>query len=203
LANGFVKLHRKLLDNEILRNPHLLQLFVYCLLKANWTESEVDWDGKKMILQPGQFITGRFSIARDLNCKPITAYARLRSLKRNNTINTKSNNKKTLVTIVNWELYQSDVIEYNNENNNENNNKITTKYQQNNTNEESKKLRNKEKEYRRTASSPSFRNKTQKPANMLTEDHEHTNIEDDDSLCVDVIAEAKKLAEKQKARTPQ
>lgn len=56
--------------------------------------------------------------------KPSTVYSYMKLLEENGNITIKSNNKFSLVTVVNWELYQTD-----NENSN---NRITTKWQQNN-----------------------------------------------------------------------
>lgn len=56
--------------------------------------------------------------------KPSTIYSYMKLLEENGNITIKSNNKFSLVTVVNWELYQTD-----NENSN---NRITTKWQQNN-----------------------------------------------------------------------
>lgn len=56
--------------------------------------------------------------------KPSTVYSYMKLLEENGNITIKSNNKFSLVTVVNWELYQTD-----NENSN---NRITTEWQQNN-----------------------------------------------------------------------
>ena len=57
----------------------------------------------------------------------------------------KSNNKKTVVTIVNWALYQGNENNCNNKittKEQQNNNKVTTKEQQNNTNKNIKNIKN-------------------------------------------------------------
>lgn len=137
---GWIKLHRKLLENPIMKKPELLQLFVFCLLKANHEDGKAFWGMNEMEVKRGQFITGRFELAYALNCKPETIYKRLQTLRKMNIVNTESNNKNTLVTIVNYELYQAEEEKSNNKSNNE----VTTNEQQSNTNKNDKNVRNKE-----------------------------------------------------------
>ena len=65
MHNGFVKLYRKLLENPIFQKPNVLVIFIYCLLKANYTRKEIIWNGKTMVIERGSFITGRTKIAQD------------------------------------------------------------------------------------------------------------------------------------------
>ncbi len=127
-GNGFIKIHRKLLDNPIFSKPELLQLFLYCLLQAKHTPAKEFWGKTERIIERGQFTTGRFKIASDLKCNSSSAYKRLQKLKNLNFINTESNNEKTLITIVNYEIYQG----AENKSNSESNNEVTTREQRNN-----------------------------------------------------------------------
>lgn len=81
-------------------------------------------------LKEGQFITGRFSGAKELKLNPSTFYKYLKMLEAMQMLELKSNNKMTVVSIENWTKYQNTQ----NEKYQQNNNKITTKEQQNNTN---------------------------------------------------------------------
>ena len=105
--DGWIKLHRKLIENPIFQKEELLQLFIYCLLKANHEPNKIIFNGKEMVVEKGQFITGREVLAKDLNKKPITTYKRLKILENLQILNIKSNNKFSLVTVVNYGLYQS------------------------------------------------------------------------------------------------
>jgi DNA-binding transcriptional regulator YhcF (GntR family) len=99
---------------------------------------------EELTIEEGQFVTGRFTIATDLKANPNTIYKRLDSLRRLQFLNIKSNNKFSVITIVNWELYQGN----GDESNNKSNNKVTTKEQQSNTNKNVKNvINNKQKEY--------------------------------------------------------
>jgi len=103
---GYVKLYRKSLDSPIFQNPKLWQVWCYCLMRANHKTTTVLFDGKEMLLHPGDFITGRFKGAEDCNMKPSTFWNQLNKLKRVNSIDIKSDNKKSIITLVNWKAYQ-------------------------------------------------------------------------------------------------
>lgn len=138
---GWIKLHRKLLDNPIMKKPELLQLFMYCLLRANHEPETIIFGEKEVQIKRGSFLTGRYSLEADLGCKAITLYKRLQKLKNLDFVTLNSNNKFTVVTVVNWELYQS----AEEESNSKSNNKITSKEHQSNTNKNDKNDKNDKK----------------------------------------------------------
>ncbi len=135
---GWIKLHRKLLDNPIFDNPNLLRVWMWCLLKASHDNYKQMVGLQVIDLEPGQFVTGRFKGSDELKINPSTFYKYLKTLERLQMIRLSSNNKMTIVSIENWERYQTkDSQEYQ-----QNNNKITTKEQQNNTNKNGKNIKN-------------------------------------------------------------
>ena len=138
---GWIKLHRKLIENPIFLKPELLQLFIYCLLKANHEAQKIIFNGQEIEIKIGQFITGRNAMAKDLKQNPITTYKRLKILENLQILNIKSNNKFSIVTVLNWELYQSEEMKRNSKRNN----KGTTREQQGNTNKNDKNDKNDKK----------------------------------------------------------
>ena len=138
---GWIKLYRKLIENPIFLKPELLQLFIYCLLKANHETQRIIFNGQEIEIKPGQFITGRNAMAKDLKQNPITTYKRLKILENLQILNIKSNNKFSVATVLNWELYQSEEIKRNTKRNN----KGTTREQQGNTNKNDKNDKNDKK----------------------------------------------------------
>ena len=140
---GWIKLHRKLIENPIFLKPELLQLFIYCLLKANHEPQRIIFNGQEIEIKIGQFITGRNAMAKDLKQNPITTYKRLKILENLQILNIKSNNKFSVVTVVNYGLYQSEEIKRNTKRNN----KGTTREQQGNTNKNDKNDKNEKNIY--------------------------------------------------------
>jgi hypothetical protein len=146
---GYIKLYRKLLCNPIFKNPYLLQLFVYCLLKANHSGGKAFYGADEIEINPGQFVTGRFELSSALGENSSSTYKRLKRLESLHVLGLQSNNKNTLVTVLNWSVYQSSNTDLDNEVTGEgqqSNNKVTTKGQQSNTNENDKNVKNDKKD---------------------------------------------------------
>ena len=61
---------------------------------------------KIVYLEPGQFVFGRKVASRDLNIPETTIYRHLEFLKSVGNIDVKTNNKFSIITIINWERYQ-------------------------------------------------------------------------------------------------
>ena len=101
---GYIKLHRKILDNGVFADAELLKVFVWCILKANTTPNVVY--GRKVDV--GEFITGRITASEELYLKPSTIYKRLQKLKSQGYIDISSTTKNSLITVVNYKSYQLD-----------------------------------------------------------------------------------------------
>ena len=102
MLNGWIKLHRKLLDNGVFYDAELLKVFIWCILKANRKPKEVN--GIK--LKTGQFISGRISASEELHIKPSTVYNRLQRLQRMGYVNIKSTNKFSIISVLKYGQYQ-------------------------------------------------------------------------------------------------
>ena len=103
---GWIKLHRKILDNGIFSDAELLKVFIWCLIKANSSIKQKNvYDVK---LKTGQFITGRVSASEELLMKPSTVHNRLKKLQRMQYITLKSTTKYTIVQVKNFSKYQLD-----------------------------------------------------------------------------------------------
>ena len=65
MNNGYIKLHRKILDNPIvMKDTECLAVWIYLLLNATHKEKSVMFKGKRVTLKPGQLITGIISISK-------------------------------------------------------------------------------------------------------------------------------------------
>lgn len=135
---GWIKLHRQLLCSHIFQNEKLLKIWIWCLMKATHKEKEQIVGRQKVKLKKGQFVTGRNAAAAELGMAPSTAWDYLKLLEAESCINIKSNNKFSVVTVVNWAFYQGS-----NENfDSKIDSKKTTNEQQMDTNKNEKKKDN-------------------------------------------------------------
>jgi hypothetical protein len=104
--DGYIKLARCLLNKPIFQNEKLLKVWIWCLMKASHKEHTQLVGLQKIDLKPGQFITGRNAGAQQLKMKPSTFWDYMQWLKGNQSLDIKTDNKKSLVTLINWEQYQ-------------------------------------------------------------------------------------------------
>ena len=139
---GYIKLHRKTMCSPVWDDPFYFKLWMYCLMKASHQKREQIVGNQMIELEEGQFITGRQSLAEDLNkgMKPklkqseITWWRYLNNLEKWGMLNIKRTTKYSVVSVINWHKYQ--------ESEQQMNNKRTTDEQQMNTNKNVKNVKN-------------------------------------------------------------
>lgn len=137
--NGWVKLHRKMLDNPIImKDAEHLAVWMYLLLNATHAEYPALFKGKKITLQPGQLITGRKSIASTLCVSESKVTRILSAFESEQQIEQLTSNKNRLISVVNWDKYQI----FDQQNEQQMNNNWTTTEQQVNTNKKNKNVKN-------------------------------------------------------------
>ena len=120
MAGDWIKLHRRLLDNPIMQHAGLSQLWLYCILRANWRESKTMIPGtlNEIVIPRGSFLTGRFALHKALYPKsdkreqpapaPYTLWRWLLSLESMGCLTTKTvSSRCTLVSVVKYSDYQS------------------------------------------------------------------------------------------------
>lgn len=106
MSKGYIKLWRKALDNDWLKNHELWVFWTYCLLRARHKAGAVKVGFQEITLQPGQFIFGRLQAARDLAMSEWKIRHCLTFLKSSGNLTSKTTNKFSIITIINWETYQ-------------------------------------------------------------------------------------------------
>jgi len=100
--NSWVKIFRSLLNWEWYHDVVTRDLFIHCLLKANYKSTT--WKG--ISIGEGEFITSLENLAQKLNFSVRNIRTAIKHLKSTNEITTKPTNKYTLIKIVNWGLFQ-------------------------------------------------------------------------------------------------
>lgn len=104
---GWIKIHRKLLDNPITcKDSDYLSVWIYLLLNATHKEHDVLFKGKRITLQKGQLITGIISISRKIKIDKNKIQRILKSFENDKQITQQTSNKNRLISIINWNEYQ-------------------------------------------------------------------------------------------------
>jgi len=105
--SGFVLLHRKITESAVFDNPDLLRVWIWCLCEAYYTEQVKLIGLQEVVIQAGQFATGRKKAAEKLKLSESTFWRYLKTLEKLDMISIKANNKFSVITVVNWGLYQN------------------------------------------------------------------------------------------------
>lgn len=100
--NGYVKIHRKLLQWGWYQDHAVKEVWLHLLLTASFRQSTY----RGITIEPGQCIVGTEQMAKDLGFTRQQIRTALNKLNSTNEITTKSTNKFSIVTLVNWEEYQ-------------------------------------------------------------------------------------------------
>jgi len=103
---GWVSLHRKLLENPIFKNHKLLQTFLYCLLKATHEDYKALIGDQLVDLKPGQLATGRKAISQATNLTEQNVRTALSKLEKLGILTITPTTKYSIITVVSWDLYQ-------------------------------------------------------------------------------------------------
>jgi ABC-type antimicrobial peptide transport system permease subunit len=150
MITGWIKLHRQLLNWEWYSNVNVRLLFIHLLLITNYEDSKFEG----MLIKRGQAVIGLLELAKSTSLSVQQIRTALNKLKSTNEITIKSTNKFSIVTLVNYSLYQCKEDEDNNQNNKQDNKQITNKQQTNNkqitTSKELQELQE-EKEFKETS----------------------------------------------------
>lgn len=99
---GWIKLHRQFLEWEWSNDSNMVHLFIYLILNANHKDKK--WKG--VTIKKGQLISGINSLNKNTSISIQSIRTCLERLKSTCEITIKSTNKYSIITIVNWELYQ-------------------------------------------------------------------------------------------------
>ena len=123
-------------------NPDLLKVWIWCLLKATHDDYTQMVGLQEVNLVKGQFVFGRKVASDELQMSESKTYRLIKKLELMQNLNIKTNNKFSIITIENWELYQFDENKNEQQFEQQMNNKRTTNEQQMNTNKNIKNNKN-------------------------------------------------------------
>ena len=118
---GWIKLHRKLRNNPLMRRPNYRAVWIELLFEAEhgmkkvggkWVPKEenemrqVLWNGQKIYLQPGQLTCGAKQISEWTGVSRGTVERILKRFKSEEQIEVLTSNHFSLITVKKWKQYQ-------------------------------------------------------------------------------------------------
>lgn len=111
MAKGWIRLHRRLQDCEIWANNQPFDMrsaWVDLLMLANHKETTMLFDYEEIVVGRGQLITSVRQLGARWSWSKNRTLKYLRTLELLKMIHRDSNNKRTLITIENYAVYQDD-----------------------------------------------------------------------------------------------
>lgn len=122
-SNGFIKMHRKMVDWEWYKDPNTFRVFIHLLLSASYKDTEF----RGYQIKPGQVVCGRKQLAEELGLSESAIRTSLNHLKSTNEIAIKSTNKFSIITIKKWRKYQSVDVDNSQQNSQQHDQRLTSK----------------------------------------------------------------------------
>ena len=105
---GWVKIHRKLLRSGVWGNPVYLQVWLWCIIRANRIDRVVPFNGMDISLKRGEFITGRKKATLEMPISEQKYRSALKYLESTNRITIKPTNLFSIISVVNYGDYQDE-----------------------------------------------------------------------------------------------
>jgi len=107
---GYIKLHRKILESSVFASQLGLKIWVWCLLKANFkpkfTSIKIGKGESTVKIDRGSFIFGRFKAEDELNIDGSTIYKWIKRFEDDDMIKIQSNSHYSIISICNYDSYQ-------------------------------------------------------------------------------------------------
>jgi len=101
--SGWIKIHRRLTEWEWYTDVNTCKLFLHLLLKANHKDNT----HRGQSVKRGQLITGRFKLSSETGLSERQIRTALDKLLATNEVTSQTTNKNSLITILNYDLYQN------------------------------------------------------------------------------------------------
>lgn len=99
---GFIKIYRKMLEWEWYKNQNVKDVFIHCILKANWKDG--NFQGHE--IPRGSFVSSIGAIADELDLTSQKVRTALKNLQKTKNLTIKTTNKFSIITINNYDEFQ-------------------------------------------------------------------------------------------------
>ena len=138
MRRGYIKLWRKSFDSGLHKDKNAWLLWTYILCHVTHKEIDIHINGKTEHLMPGQMLTGLKVLVKETGLSFQRTRTCLEKLKKYENLTIKSTNKYSIISVVNWGIYQQDDETINTKSNKQ----LTNKQQTTNNKQECKEQKN-------------------------------------------------------------
>ena len=113
METGWIKIHRKILDKGFFKDSEYFHVWMYLLLNANHKDKEFIFNGQVVFVKRGQLITGRKVLAAAVFMSESKVQRLLQAFEKMKIIEQQNRSKYRLISILNYDKYQSGEQELN------------------------------------------------------------------------------------------
>lgn len=103
---GWISIHRKILENPLFYNRDLCQFWLYLLLQCNHENTSWIYNLEKILIKRGQCVISQRKVAEILKQNISKINRMIKYLKSETQIETRTDKQFTLITITNYNQYQ-------------------------------------------------------------------------------------------------
>jgi hypothetical protein len=111
MSNGHIKVHRTIMDSPIFASEKGLKIWIWLLCKATYKERHLPvkiGKGETVVaLKRGELLFGRFKAEESLCIDGSTIYRWIKKMEEMEMIEVKSSSQYTIITICNYDKYQT------------------------------------------------------------------------------------------------
>ena len=144
---GWVKFHRVQFSNWISKKPFCDgYAWTYLYTQANHKKGMVNFRNEYIKIERGQFLTSKLKLQRIFGWTYRHVENFLLALKNDENITYRTTNRYIVITIVNYDIYQSYAEQNDEQNDEQSKNRLGTDYKRGNTNKNEENDKNEKKE---------------------------------------------------------
>ncbi len=103
---GWIRIHRKLIEASWFSKSEYVHLWLYLLLKANHQDKEVFIGNEKVLVRRGQLLTSRHKLSEVVHVQENKIYRILKCFENEHQVEQQKTSRYTVITILNYDTYQ-------------------------------------------------------------------------------------------------
>jgi hypothetical protein len=107
LQEGYFLMYKKIIKSGVWSDPLTLKIWIYCLARANFEDKKIIFGAKTHEIKRGQFITSTAKTAQDCNMSVKQVRSRWGALKSASKLAITGTNKYSVISVINYDKYQS------------------------------------------------------------------------------------------------
>lgn len=111
---GFITIHRKIMESAVYKDSNAVHLWLHLLLKCNHKDNDFIMNGNLISVKRGQTVTGRKALSVETGIQESKIERLLKLFEKLRMIEQHTNNRNRLITVLSYDKFQSGEQQVNN-----------------------------------------------------------------------------------------